>query len=93
MADVTKRVFWLQLQSGHGDRSIAYSLPFEVALPSVEAISDQLIRAGVVAGSKLTLVDDGKGGKLITDRKGFSFGVSGFVSVQDYFRPVWEPQE
>lgn len=88
-----KRVYWVSLQAGFGEKSVAYGFAFESPLPSVEAIRAELVNTGLVTGNKLKLVQDGKGGKLITGRSGMCVGLPGLVSLQDYMVPVWEPAE
>ena len=91
MAD--RHVYWLQLQVGQGERAKSFTLAFECAHASVEAIAAATLQSdGIVTGHKLDLTDDGRGGRLIRGRFSFAFGVAGLVSVQDYFKPVWEPE-
>lgn len=94
MAEASKQhVYWVLLQSGFGDKSIAFSFAFETVIASVEALRQELLANGIVAGNKLRLTPDGRGGRLVVGRTGFAFGLSGMVSAQDYVVPVWEPEE
>lgn len=94
MAEAMKKhVYWVSLQAGFGEKSVAYGFAFESPLPNVEAIRAELVKTGLTIGNKLKLVQDGKGGKLITERSGMCVGLPGLVSLQDYTVPVWEPVE
>lgn len=88
-----RHVYWVQLTAGGGEEAKAFGLAFECAHASAAAVGARLQSDGVVSGSKLELVDDGRGGRMIRRRFGFAFGLAGFVSVQDYSRPVWEPED
>jgi hypothetical protein len=87
------RVYWVQLRHGNGDNARSFSLPFECGFDSVAGLAAHISEHGIVSGNKLGLTDDGRGGKLITGRWGFAFGATGLVTIQDYFRPVWEPDD
>ncbi|MER8556117.1 hypothetical protein NKH37_28855 [Mesorhizobium sp. M1217] len=94
MADDPKRyVYWLQMVNGFGPTSRSFAVVFECEHPTIADIERELRHNGVVAGSKLDTIDDGKGGRLIRRRDGFMVGVAGLCTIQTYHKPCWEPDE
>lgn len=92
MSDDPKRyVYWVQLVNGFGPKSRAFVVVFECPFATTADLDRELRQHGVVNGSRLDTVDDGKGGRLIRNRSGFMFGVAGLVSIQSYHKPCWEP--
>lgn len=88
MAD--RHVFWVQLATGYGPDARRFGVAFETTLPSVEAVAHALGDRGIVAGQRLFLTDDGEGGRLITGRQPYAFGVAMLINVQNYLHAVRE---
>ncbi|TPL30199.1 hypothetical protein [Mesorhizobium sp. B2-4-7] len=86
-------VYWVQLVNGFGPQSKAFAVVFECPFASTADLDRELRQHGVVNGSRLDTVDDGKGGRLIRKRADFMFGVAGLITVQSYHKPCWEPAE
>jgi hypothetical protein len=84
--------YWLQLQHGHGARAKAFSLVFECDHPGLVELTDELTLRGVVFGSRLDLISEADGSKLICGRHPLGFGAAGLVAIQPYFKQVREPQ-
>ena len=87
-----RHVYWVQLLTSKGGEPRHFGFAFESSLPDVAAVRDELKTAGIVCGAKLDLVDDGRGGRMIRGSSGIGFGTAGLVSIQDYLKPVWEPE-
>lgn len=85
-------VYWVQLTSGFGPKAKSFVVIFECLHPTTDAIAAELCAHGVVNGSRLETVDDGRGGRLIRERRGFMFGVAGLIGVQPYHKACWEPE-
>lgn len=86
-------VFWAQYQIVVDGNPKAFAFAFECGFANAADIATELAERGVVAGQRLDLVADGRGGSMIRHRSGCALGVTGLVAIQDYRRPVWEPEE
>ena len=93
MSAEPRHVYWVQLVNGYGPKAKAFVVVFECRHSSTADIELELRQHGVVNGSRLDTVDDGKGGRLIRTRSDFMFGVAGLIAVQPYHKPCWEPEE
>jgi hypothetical protein len=91
MAD--RYVYRAQFQFGHGPQARIFLIDFECDLASTAGIGERLASDGVVCGSKLLTVDDGRGGRMIRERRDFAFGAAGLVFVEPLLKPCWEPEE
>ncbi|MDX8513554.1 hypothetical protein [Mesorhizobium captivum] len=92
MSGEPRYVYWVQLTNGFGPQAKSFVVIFECAWPTTADIDRELRQHGVVSGSRLETVDDGRGGRLIRERKGFMFGVAGLIAVQPYHKACWEPE-
>mgnify|MGYP006904092122 CR=1 FL=1 len=75
-----------------GDRK-SFAMSFECEHASVAELAAALRCDGIVAGHRLELVSDGRGGSMIRKRSGCALGLAGLVTIQDYVGSVWEPEE
>lgn len=91
MAD--RYVYRVQFHFGHGPQARIFFVDFECDIASTAGIEARLATAGVVSGTKLLTVDDGRGGRMIRERRDFAFGAAGLVFVEPLLKPCWEPEE
>ena len=69
------------------------SMASEAAFASVEEFVEAASNSYLIAGDRLTYTDDGRGGRLITNRERTAVGVPSIATLMiDRFR-YWEPTE
>lgn len=87
-----RHVYSAQYQIVVSGEPRAYRVPFECDFASIAELAAELADKGVVAGHRLDLVNDGRGGSMIRGRSGHALGIAGLVGLQDWRGPVWEPE-
>lgn len=66
-----------------------FSFPMEHPAQTIDELARALRDAPPIVGEKLSLVDDGRGGKLITRRDPIAVGQ--VETISPYHLKVWEP--
>ncbi|WP_336801678.1 hypothetical protein [Kaistia sp. MMO-174] len=87
-------VFWIvtTLPGKLPDRP--YQLVFSAPeYETVKDLSDALAARGTVPGERLSVIDDGKGRKMVRARSPYAIGAFAIGSIQPSIHEIWEPED
>lgn len=87
-------VFWIVTTMPGKLPDRPYQLVFSAPeYETVKDLSDALAERGTVPGEKLSVVDDGRGRKVVRSRSPYAIGAFGIGSIQPSIHEVSEAEE